>query len=300
MYRLAYVLLALTTLFWGGNAVAGKLAVGHISPMLLTGARWALACACLLPFAWPRLKQDWTVARKSLLLLFVLGGVGFSAYNLAFYTALLHTTAVNGSIEHAAMPLVVFVLNFLIFGTRVTGLQVVGFLLSVVGVGVAASHGDPHRLLALDLNRGDALMMLAVLFYGGYTVMLRYKPAIHWQTMIVALTFSATITSVPFIVYEFASGSGIWPDTQGWLIVVYTVVFPSLLAQSFYIRGVELIGANRAGLFINLVPIFGTLLAIMIIGEAFEPFHALAIVLVLGGIGLAEWSGRRAASGSDA
>lgn len=293
MHRLAYVLLALTTLFWGGNAVAGKLAVGHISPMLLTGTRWALACAVLLPFALPRLKQDWAVARESLLFLFVLGGVGFTAYNLAFYTALLHTTAVNGSIEHAAMPLVVFVANFLIFGTRVTGLQMVGFLLSVVGVGVVASHGDPQRLLALDLNRGDALMMLAVLFYGSYTVMLRYKPAIHWQTMMVALTFSAAVTSIPFIFYEFASGSGIWPDTQGWLIALYTVIFPSLLSQSFYIRGVELIGANRAGLFINLVPIFGTLLAIVIIGEAFEPYHALAIVLVLGGIGIAEWSGRR-------
>lgn len=293
MQRAAYILLMLTTLFWGGNAIAGKIAVGHISPMLLTGFRWTLAFALLLPFAWPQLKRDWTKARSSMLTLFLLGAVGFAAYNLAFYSALLYTTAVNVSIEHAAIPMVIFIANFLLFGTRVTWLQVSGFVLSVVGVVVVASHGDPRRLLSLDLNQGDALMLLAILFYGGYTVMLRFKPDIHWQTMMLALTGSAAITSVPFVVVEFAAGAGIWPDATGWAVGAYTVIFPSLLAQAFYMRGVELIGPNRAGLFINLVPIFGTLLAIALLGEAFEPYHAVAIVLVMGGIGIAEWSGRK-------
>jgi drug/metabolite transporter (DMT)-like permease len=294
MQRAAYILLTLTTLFWGGNAIAGKVAVGHISPMLLTGLRWTFAFALLLPFAWPQLKRDWTNARSSMLTLFLLGAVGFTAYNLAFYSALLYTTAVNVSIEHAAIPMVIFIANFLLFGTRVTWLQVAGFILSVVGVIVVASHGDPHRLLSLDLNQGDALMLLAILFYGGYTVMLRFKPDIHWQTMMLALTGSAAIASVPFVIVEFATGAGIWPDAAGWAVGAYTVIFPSLLAQAFYMRGVELIGPNRAGLFINLVPIFGTLLAIALLGEAFEAYHAVAIVLVMGGIGIAEWSGRRA------
>ena len=179
--------------------------------------------------------------------------------------------------------------------TRVTWIQVLGFALTLVGIVIVASHGDPRRLLALDLNLGDALMLGGVLVYSAYTVMLRWKPAIHWQSMMIVLSGAATIASIPFAIGEFALGHGVMPDMQGWAVVAYTVVFPSALAQVFYIRGVELIGPNRAGLFINLVPIFGTLLSIVLLGETFEVFHAIAIVLVMGGIWLAEASGRRMA-----
>jgi drug/metabolite transporter (DMT)-like permease len=111
----------------------------------------------------------------------------------------------------------------------------------------------------------------------------------------IVLTGAAFLSSLPFAAAEFAWGAGIVPDARGWAVVAYTSIFPSILAQVFYIRGVELIGANRAGLFINLVPIFGTLLSIAILGEEFRAYHALALVLTLGGIWLAEVSGRRAA-----
>jgi drug/metabolite transporter (DMT)-like permease len=293
MNRTAYLLLLLTTLFWGGNAIAGKLAIGHVSPMLLTALRWTFAFAILLPFSWGRMVRDWSTARGSLLLLSVLGALGFTAFNVALYSALMHTSAINVSIEQAAIPMVIFVANFLLFGTRITLLQIIGFLLSVAGVVVVASHGDPRRLLALDLNLGDALMLVAIAVYSAYTLMLRFKPDIHWQSMMVILTGSAALTSIPFVIYEGATGALIWPDAQGWAVGAYTVIFPSMMAQVFYMRGVELIGPNRAGLFINLVPIFGTLLAIALLGEAVEAYHAVAIVMVMGGIAIAEWSGRR-------
>jgi drug/metabolite transporter (DMT)-like permease len=295
MHRNAYLLLILTTLFWGGNAVAGKLAVGHISPMLLTTIRWGLAMTVLLFIGRARLKHDWPVVCRHLWLLTALGGLGFTVFNMALYTALIYTTAINASIEQAGMPMLIFAANFLLFRLHVTSAQIVGFVLSVVGIVFTATHGEPQRLLELDVNFGDALMLIAVLVYSAYTVALRFKPAIHWQSLMIMLTGTAFVTSVPFAVAEFWTGNAIVPDRQGWAIVLFTVIFPSLLAQIFYIRGVELIGANRAGLFINLVPIFGTLLSIVILGEDLHLYHAVAMALVLGGIGLAEHSGRKMA-----
>ncbi|MCO5080495.1 MAG: DMT family transporter [Rhizobiaceae bacterium] len=291
--RIAYILLFLTCLFWGGNSVAGKLAVGNVSPMLLTTLRWGLAFVILLALGWPRIRVDLPKLRASWLFLLVAGMFGFTVFTVALYGALLFTTAVNTSIEQAAIPMVIFLANFLLFGLRVTATQVLGFFISIAGVLVVASHGDPFRLLALDVNVGDAIMLVAVLVYGLYSVVLRWKPQVHWQSLMAGLTFSAFVTSVPFALAEAASGGMILPNATGWGIVAFTVVFPSILSQIFYIRGIELIGSNRAGLFINLVPICGTLLSLAILREQFHLYHAVALGMALGGIWLAE---RRAAS----
>jgi drug/metabolite transporter (DMT)-like permease len=294
-HRKAYILLLLTTLFWGGNAIAGKLAIGHVSPMLLTTARWALALAVLLAIGLPRVVADWPAIKKHFWLLAGLGTLGFTIFNVAFYSALLYTTAINVSIEQAAIPMVIFLANFLLFRMRVTWAQIIGFILSVIGIALTASHGNPMRLMELDVNFGDVIMLVAVLVYGLYSVALRFKPEIHWLSMIIVLSGSAMITSLPFAIAEYWHGATIVPDAQGWAVIAYTVLFPSIASQVLYIRGIELIGANRAGLFINLVPIFGTLLSIVILGEDFQFHHAVAMVLVLGGIWLAEHSGRKMA-----
>ena len=296
MHRTAYLLLLLTAIAWGANAVAGKLAVGHISPMLLTTVRWALAAAIMAVIGAGNLKREWEQVRPHLIYLSVLGAVGFTFFNAFMYSALTFTSAINVSIEQAGLPMVIFVVNFLLFALRPSGLQVLGFLLSLAGVALTASHGEVMRLAALDVNFGDALMMIALLLYGGYTVALRYKPVISWQSTMLVLTASAFVVSLPFAAWEIATDRAVWPDATGWAIGAFTAIFPSVLAQAFYIRGVELIGSNRAGLFINLVPIFGTLLAILFVGEQFHLYHAAAMVLVLGGIWLAEHSGRKMAA----
>lgn len=296
MYRNAYILLLLTTLFWGANAVAGKLAVGHLSPLLLTTLRWAMASLVVFAIGLPQLRRDWSVVRRHLMLLFALGTAGFTLFNAAMYSALTYTTAINVSIEQAGVPMFIFAANFLLYRMGVSWGQIVGFTLSLLGVALTASHGEIGRLLELDVNFGDALMLVAVLLYSGYTVALRYKPMIHWQSLMLMLCTAAFVSSLPFAAWEIASGTAVFPDARGWTIAAFTAIFPSILSQVFYIRGVELIGANRAGLFINLVPIFGTLLSILILGEAFRPYHAVAMALVLGGIWLAEHSGRRRAA----
>jgi drug/metabolite transporter (DMT)-like permease len=141
-------------------------------------------------------------------------------------------------------------------------------------------------------------MLGAVIAYAGYTVALRFKPDIHWQSLMIALMASGFLTSLPFAVAEARSGAAILPDARGWGVILYTVIFPSLLAQIFYVRGNELIGANRAGLFVNLVPVFGTLLSLLVLGEQFRLYHGIALALVLGGIWLAESRSLRAAMGA--
>ena len=284
----AYLYLIITMAGWGGNAVAGKLAVEHVSPAMLTSLRWFVALAVILPFALPHLRREWPAIRAHAGLLILLGTVGLTLFNNLLYLALIYTSAINVAIEQAAMPLVIFVANFLLFRHRTTPAQLAGFAISVIGVALVASDGDLQRLLELDISLGDGLMMLAVLSYGLYTVGLRWKPKLHWLSLMAALAVVALFGSIPFTAFEAASGRLILPDLQGWLVVLYAGTVASIMSQALYIRGNELIGGNRAGLFINLVPIFGTVFAIAILGEAFVLYQLIALSLVLGGIALAE------------
>ncbi|AZO73278.1 MULTISPECIES: DMT family transporter [unclassified Mesorhizobium] len=294
MHRAAYLFLLATMLLWGGNSVAGKLAVGHVSPMTLVFLRWVLAVLIMLPVGWRAFREDWPELRRHWRLIAGLGACGFTIFNVIFYTALNHTTAINVSILQAAIPIVIILANFALFRLHVQRLQIVGVALTIVGVAIIASHGDLSQLLRLDLNFGDAIMLVAVLCYSLYSVGLRLKPAIRWQSLMLALSLAALLTSLPFFVWEVAAGRVIAPDARGWTVAFYTALGASVVSQIFYIRGNELIGANRAGLFINLVPIFGTLLSVLIVGEQFQLYQGLALALVLGGIALAEYSGRRA------
>ena len=286
--QLAYALLFLTTLFWSGNAVAGKLAVGHVSPMVLAFLRWSIAWAVLMLIALPQLRRDWQKIRPHLPVLFAYGMTGFAGFNIALYSALQHTSTINVTIEQAAIPLLIFIGNFVFFRTKVSALQLIGFSLTLIGVLVVASAGSVERLANLQFNRGDILMGVAGILYAGYSIALRYRPDVHWKSFMVVMAFSAMMTSLPFAIWELNGATGTVPDTHGWLIVTYTAVFPSILSQVFYIRGISLIGPNRAGLFINLIPVLGTLLAIVLLGEIFGWHHAVAMLLVVGGIMIAE------------
>ncbi len=285
-----YLLLTITALVWGGNAVAGKLAVDHISPFLLTLLRWAVACMVLAPFALPYLKRDWPIIRQNLPFLFALGAIGFGIFNNLMYLALNYTTAINVAIEQGSMPLIVFALNYLLFRTRITVYQVTGFVITLIGVALTATRGNLFALGSQDLNIGDVIMLAAVMVYGIYSVLLKKKPEIHLLSLLPVLGFSAFLGTIPFAAYEVATSTLLWPDLQGWGVVFYAALFPSLVSQLFWVMGLEKIGSNRGGLFINLVPIFGSLLAVLILGEQFQLYHAIGLILVLGGIALAQKS----------
>ncbi|WDR04940.1 DMT family transporter [Devosia rhodophyticola] len=294
-----YVLLILTTLFWGGNVVAGKLAVGHIDPYTLTLLRWTGALLIVLPFSIRPLKRDMpTLLSKWWLLLFY-GGVGYVTFNIFIYIAAHYASGINIGLEQVTINMFVMLANFALFGLRVRALQLFGVALTALGVLITATHGDLARLLSLDIGFGDLLVLFACAAYAAYSVTLRFRPVTSWLSYLVATFMGAIIAS---IFYQLALGGGIGAffaalptiSPQGWLVAAYTMLLPSVVSQMFYVRGVELIGANRASLFINLIPIFAASLAILVLGETLQPYHMVAAALVMAGIFLAEFSARRA------
>lgn len=288
MFGHPYMLLTLTALFWGGNGVASKLAVGTISPMLLTTLRWIVVCAALAPWigrdlvaAWPELKPRWKA-------LFLMGALGFTGFNSLFYLAGHHTTGVNLTLLQGSIPVLVILGAALLFGTPIRLVQVLGMALTLLGVAVTASHGDLATLRRLELNIGDVYVLVACVFYAGYTLALRRRPPLPGLIVFAALAIVACLTSLPLVAWEALNAPGLIIGAKGWLILLYVAFLPSLVAQVFFMRGVELIGPGRAGIFVNLVPVFGALLSVAILGEAFGAYHALALVLVVGGIYVAE------------
>ncbi|HLM40919.1 MAG TPA: DMT family transporter [Microvirga sp.] len=284
----AYVLLSLTALMWGGNAIAGRLAVGEISPMVLTCLRWVFVVGVMIPLVGRQVVAEWAKIRARWIFTILMGAFGFTAFNGLFYAAAHHTTAVNLTIFQGAIPVLVLLGTVLFFGARVIPLQVLGMIVTILGVVLVSVKADMEILRTLSLNIGDVWMLIACLFYAGYTLGLRHRPAIPGLVFFAAMAAVAFVSSLPLIGLEIARGTAQFPTPTGWLILLYVAVMPSLLSQLFFIRGVELIGPARAGLFVNLVPVFGALLAVLLLGEPFATYHALGLVLVLGGIWLAE------------
>lgn len=284
-----YVLLSLTALFWSGNAIAGKAAVSTLPPMAFTFLRWFTAALILLIIAAPHLRKDWPMIRKHGLYLFVMGAVGFAAFNLLLYNAVHTTSALNVTIEQSAMPMVIMVIGFLAFREPFTWIQGLGSIVSLIGVAVTVSNGDLQALLALQVNQGDGLMVMAALVYSAYTLALRFKPALHWLSFLAVLAASAALTCLPFFIVEMMQGQMPVPSLGAAGLVLYVAVFPSILAQLFFARGVGMIGAGRAGMFINLVPLFAAVLAILLLGEDIRLFHITGFALIMAGI----WLGTR-------
>ncbi len=286
----AYLLLTITAFLWGGNMTAGKLAVGHVSPMVLNSLRWTMAAIVLGLFSLPQMRRDWPVVRRHWPAILAFGAVGYTAYNAFLYSGLQLTSAINVSMIQASLPFCILAINFALFRTRSTVLQMTGFLVTLAGVATVVSQGEMRKLLHLDLNLGDLLALAAALSYSGYTVALRWKPPLNWRVMVISFCCGAVIASIPLVAAEIALGSAIWPhDAIGFGVVLYAGLFPSLISQAFFIRGVDVIGPNRAGIFINLIPVFGTIIAVLVLDEQLSGFHAIALVLVVGGIALAQW-----------
>lgn len=284
-----YLLLVLTTAMWGGHSVVSRMAVGEISPASLTCLRWLIVASIMLSLRMQGLREHWPALKPRIGYLALMGALGYTSYNILLYWSAYTTTAINISIINAAMPAMILIGALLVFGQRVTVLQWIGTVVSMAGVVLTGAKGDLQHLLDLTISRGDILILIAVVLYSGYSVLLRTRPLVPSLVFFAALTPAALLSSFVPLAFEIAAGDFYWPSGKGWLLLLYVAIFPSLLSQIFFIRAVELIGAGRAGLFTNLMPLFGASFAILILGEELALYHVVALVLVLGGILLAEW-----------
>lgn len=292
LYSRPYLLLILSPLFWAGNAVASRLAVGQVSPMALTTFRWSGVLVLLALFARKPIVADLDAMKHRLPYMLAMGALGFTFFNAFYYIAAHYTSAVNIGIIQGALPGLVFFFAYLIVGTRAGAGQLAGMATTLVGVGVIAVKGDLGTLASLGFNVGDLMMLGACVVYALYTVLLPRRPKIAGLSFFAGLSVAAFLTSLPFLAAEIAMGRYVAPTPFGWWVIAYCAVFPSVISQIFFVRGVELVGPGRAGVFINLIPVFASILAVLVIGESFRPYHALALALVLGGIFWAEWSKR--------
>ena len=284
----AYLYLLVATLFFGSNVVAGKLSVGEMSPMAIVMLRWVIAAACMAFIARRALLAEWRVLRDRWPYMLAMGGIGFTVFNVLFYASAHTTSAINMAIIQGATPIVVLLISGALLGIWPPALQWLGATITVLGVIVAASHGSLAILLELSFNRGDILMIVASVIYAVYTVGLRWRPQVSPLVFIAGLALAAQLTSIPLAIGEAALGQFQWPTLKGWAILLFIGLFPSLLCQLLYLRSVELIGAARAGVFYNLVPIFGIVLSVAVAHEPLRPYAVVAIALVIGGIAVSE------------
>lgn len=291
-YGRPYLLLTLSALFWAGNTISSRLALGEVSPMALTTYRWGGVLAILAAIAFRQTRRDYRALRARWRYVLLMGALGFTFFNAFFYVAAHYTTAVNIGIIQGALPGLVFVFAYAMRGTAAGVGQIAGMAMTLIGVAVIALKGDAATLATLSFNFGDLLMLGACVVYALYTVLLPSRPKVGGLSFFAGLSVAAFVTSLPFLAAEAAIGQYQWPTPYGWAVVAYCAVFPSVISQVFYMRGVELVGPGRAGVFINLIPVFASIMAVALLGEAFHPYHALALALVLGGIFWAEWSKR--------
>ena len=279
-----YLLLCITALCWAGNAIVGRLAAGHIAPVTLSFLRWSFAFLIILPFAWKHLVRDWPAIRSRLGIMILLSITGIGAFNTLQYWALEHTQALNTLLLQSAGPLVVAVWSLLLLGVRLTLAQAAGVMLSMAGVLIILMHGDLTKLSGIDFNIGDLIFIVALAIFGIYSVLSLKRPNIHGLSF-VAFTFGAGAAClIPLFIWELFARPPMQIDTANLLTLFYVAVFPSTIAYLCFNRGVQLIGANRAAPFFHVVPVFGTIMSIVFLGEHPQAFHFIGFALVLTGV----------------
>ena len=282
----AALLLTITTLTWAGNMTIGRWIAGKVPPMTLAYLRWTGATLLVLPVAWPHLKREWRIVRAHLPALIVLGVTGSGLFNTLQYLALVHTTATTAGIIYSSGPIMIVVMSYFLNHEKISGLQAAGIATSLLGVATVITHGSPEAIAGLDLNFGDIVMLIAVAIWAFYTAYLTRRPLLHPLTF-AAFTFAvASAVNAPLAAIELAGGAHFELTRPTALAIAYTAIFPSFLAYLFYNRGVELIGPTRAGAYLHLVPFFSAALAIALLGERPELYHAAGFALILSGVAL--------------
>jgi drug/metabolite transporter (DMT)-like permease len=283
LWNAPYLLVATAALFWAGNSVVGRAVGDAVPPVALAFWRWSIAAGIAI-LAAPRMRAEWPVVRAHVGTLALLAALGIAGFAVLLYWGLQHTTAINSLLMQSAQPALILGLGFLMFGERPAPLRIVGVLLTLGGVAAIVSRGSPGALAALRINPGDAIILVATLLYSLYAVLLRRAPALHPMSFAAATFALGALITLPAYVAELASGARIEPGAPAALAIAYTAVLPSFAAYIAFNRGVELIGAARAGALLNLMPVFGAGLSMLFLDERLEAFHLAGVALI--GLGL--------------
>ena len=280
-----YLLLILTTLFWSGNMVVGRAMRGEVPPFALAFWRWVIALALTLPLALPHLRTQWPQLKKGWKAVVLLGLLGVGSYNTLAYIALQYTGATNASLLNSFIPVATIALSWAFLDKRLRGIEWLGVLTSLAGVTAIVLRGELAILLALTSNIGDLWMLGAVFAWALYTIGLQWRPAgVHPMLLLAAFMLVGLLALAPAYAWEMAQGRQVVLSASSTLGIVYIGTLPSFVGYIFYNRAVGEVGASKASLFIHLMPVFGTVLATLFLGEIPRVFHGVGIGLIFLGI----------------
>lgn len=278
-------LAALASLCWAGNWVLGRAIRADVPPFGLTFWRWALAALILLPFGWQRLRADWAVVRANLPPVAAMALLSAAMFQSMTYIGLHSTEAINALLVSATMPVFIVIIAWVVLRERLTARQAAGIAVSFCGVAYVIARGEPARLLSLQFNVGDAWILAALVVWGLYSVLLKFKPA---GLSAVGLTFFIAVMGAGFILplhlWEVARGMHVPLTAAGIGSVLYTGIFASVVALLSYNAAVARIGPSRSVFFLHLMPVFGAGLAVVFLGERLEAFHLIGFPIALGGV----------------
>lgn len=280
-----YLLLVLTNLFWAGNFVVGRAVHGSLPPAGTAFWRWVIALAVLTPFAAGAVRRDWRLVRRHWPLLAVMGVMSVCGFSTLLYTGLTTTTATNALLLNSTAPVLIVVVAWIFTGERVTAAQATGIAVSLLGVATIVFKGSWEGVRALVFGVGDLWVLAAVSVWAAYTVLLRWRPTEIVLPVFLAVTIACgVVATLPIYLIEMASGATTAMTPASAVGLIYMGVLPSLVSHAFWNRAVGEVGGNKAGLFIHLTPVFGTVLAIAFLGETLHLYHVAGILLILTGI----------------
>lgn len=282
-----YLLLSLTALFWSGNWVIGRAFVSEaqIPPVALAWWRWAIAVSLMMPFALPQIRSHRATIWRHRKIMSLLAMLGMGFHNLLSYVGLQFTTATNGVLLNSATPVMIILIGVVFFKRRVPAVQMVGVAISLVGVMTILSKGQLELLTTVQFNRGDLIVLASMLLWALYTLTLKWRPqGLPGIALLAVCGLIGLIGMTPVYAWEIASGKSIQWTWGAAAALLYLGIFPSVIGYVFWNRGVEEVGPSVAGLFMYLMPVFGSLLAWLFLGERLFWFHLVGIAFIFAGI----------------
>ncbi len=296
----AYGLCMLTALCWAGTIIAGRIAAPDMPPMAVNFWRWVVAFAVMAPFTGAALYAKRRVIAANLRILLTLGGLNMTAFGGLFFLGLEHSQAINGSILLATMTINIVLVSWLLVGVRISAVQALGVAVGFLGIVIIAARGDPEALVGLSFGVGDPLIWASTLAYAVYSTTLRKAPGelapVELMTVLCLVGVLACLPMAAAEAWLFARPTS-W-SLDALLAVGFLGLFPSALAQILWVAGIKRIGATTAGYFIYTVPVFGTAMAIGVLGETLYWYHLVGIALVFVGVyAAAARAGRRDQTG---
>jgi len=284
--KIAYILLILTTLFWSGNFIVGKAAsLFEIPPFTLNFYRWVFAWLILAPFTLPEIIRKKNYILENIGLIIILGITSVTIFNSIVYYSLNFTQVISGVLTISAIPVMIIFFCWLFKIEKTNIYQISGVIFSLLGVVVIIAKADLKNLLNLNFNKGDLWMVFAMFSWAIYSALLRKKKFELSQLSLLQTIISAgLIFLLPTYLIELALGYKASIHLPFVLTLTYVVIFPGLASFIFWIKGISIIGSNRSGIFLHLMPIFSTILAIIIFKEKFMTYHLIGAILIITGI----------------